>query len=145
MGTAPLTPPVGFQTCNVHTGDVQTSHLVAVATNGGTPGPTVCGLTRFDSAPGAGDADLPGWSMGGGVYGDTIDQVACGGCWPTEEETFSCRHCGVTFREEPFENCPARYGERPHTDLPDRASTRPFHSDDFGVFFDEFGRYGTYA
>lgn len=76
--------PPGFQTCNVYrpgVGEsVQTNHLVRwVGT--GTPGPTMCGLTRFDSAMGAQDADLPGWSMGGGVFGPKVRQVACPDCW----------------------------------------------------------------
>jgi hypothetical protein len=74
-------PPAGYQTCNAHCDGVQTNHLVRLV-NGRTPGRTVlCGLTRFDSAPGAHDADLPGWSMGGGVYGPSVEQRPCPGCW----------------------------------------------------------------
>ena len=73
--------PEGFQTCNVHDGkqDLRTagarrqvSHLVAIPTNG----PTLCGLTRFGK-----QADLPGWSMGGGVSGPSVEQAPCELCW----------------------------------------------------------------
>lgn len=77
--------PEGFQTCNTYRDGVQTNHLVRWVGEGhmrGTPGRTVlCGLTRFDSKPGANDADLPGWSMGGGVFGPHIRQQACPACW----------------------------------------------------------------
>src|SRR5690606_4506303 len=59
---------------------VQTSHLVRVV-NGATPGRTLCGLSRFDSRPGASDADLPGWSMGGGVFGPNVEQTQSSTCW----------------------------------------------------------------
>lgn len=64
---------------------VQVSHLVRVV-NGGTPGPTLCGLTRFDTRhPDDGGiiakADLPGWDMNGGVSGNTTVQMRCGACW----------------------------------------------------------------
>jgi hypothetical protein len=81
-------PPAGYQTCNVCPGDsdVQISHLVKLGPNGGTPGPTRCGLTRFDDRdPIDGSlrrkADLPGWGMGGGVYGPGVAQEKCAGCW----------------------------------------------------------------
>jgi len=73
--------PAGYETCNVHNGrqtvvatgaTVQVNHLVAVPTSG----PTLCGLTRFGP-----DADLPGWSMGGGVSGGTVVQKKCSPCW----------------------------------------------------------------
>lgn len=77
--------PEGFQTCNTYRDGVQTNHLVRWVGEGhmrGTPGRTVlCGLTRFDSKPGANDADLPGWSMGGGVFGPNVRQEACHACW----------------------------------------------------------------
>lgn len=74
-------PPAGYQTCNVHDGKQdlwavgarrQINHLAPKPTSG----PTLCGLTRFGK-----DADLPGWSMGGGVYGPSIEQVPCHKCW----------------------------------------------------------------
>lgn len=77
--------PAGFLTCNVHNGrqdlaadgaTVQVNHLVAANGRGGTPGDTVCGLTRFGP-----NADLPGWSMGGGVFGPAITQHKCPACW----------------------------------------------------------------
>ncbi len=73
--------PTGYQTCNVHDGHQtllaegatrQVNHLVAVPTSG----PTLCGLTRFGP-----NADLPGWSMGGGVYGPDVTQIECVECW----------------------------------------------------------------
>lgn len=73
--------PEGFQVCNVHDGREtitgylatrQVNHLVAVPTSG----PTLCGLSRFGE-----DADLPGWSMGGGVYGPAVVQIKCEECW----------------------------------------------------------------
>ena len=98
MSTVAITPtggvgasipraPQGFQTCNVHDGKQnlwapgarrQINHLVAVP----TAGPTLCGLTRFGP-----DADLPGWSMGGGVFGPAIEQVPCGDCWTAATST----------------------------------------------------------
>lgn len=80
----PIKPPAGFQTCNVYRDRRQVSHLVR-SVNGGTPGPTMCGLTRFDSAPGAKDADLPGWSMGGGVSGPGVEQVPCPACFEPDD------------------------------------------------------------
>ena len=79
-GQIPKAPP-GYQTCNVHDGTQdlwaqgatrQINHLVAVPTNG----PTICGLTRFGK-----DADLPGWSMGGGIAGPDVAQIKCAVCW----------------------------------------------------------------
>lgn len=81
LGASIPRAPSGYQTCNVHDGrqDLwaagarrQVNHLVAVPTSG----PTLCGLTRFGK-----DADLPGWSMGGGVCGPTVEQVPCRACW----------------------------------------------------------------
>lgn len=76
----PKAPP-GHACCNVHNGTqdlwaegatAQISHLVAVPTGG----PTLCGLTRFGD-----DADLPGWSMNGGVSGPGVTQHRCAACW----------------------------------------------------------------
>lgn len=76
--------PLGFSNCQTGTGCApgeRMNHLVRVV-NGGTPGTTVCGLTRFDSKSGAHDADIPGWAMGGGgVSGLGIRQVRCSACW----------------------------------------------------------------
>ena len=57
-------------------GDVQTTHLVKLNERGGHGGPTVCGLSRFGK-----DADIPGWSMGGGVSGTTVRQDSCVPCF----------------------------------------------------------------
>lgn len=87
------TPPPGFAACRVHNGrqDLlaqgatrQTTHLVALDEKGSNGGrPTVCGLTRFDTRNDQHEiirpADLPGWSMGGGVSG--VEQVECESCW----------------------------------------------------------------
>lgn len=48
-------------------------HLVTAVEGGGTPGPTLCGIDRFGP-------DSPGFSVGGGVTGDGIDQRPCPGC-----------------------------------------------------------------
>lgn len=76
--------PEGFATCNAGGGWVQTNHLVR-DTGRGTPGPTLCGLTRFDSEPGADDADIRGWSIGGGLEGPGVEQVKCYPCWNVAE------------------------------------------------------------
>lgn len=80
-----VSPPRGFDTCNVYRGNVQTSHLVRLVGNG-TPGPTMCGLTRFDQRNEDYEvvrkADLPGWSMrGGGCFGPGIEQRPCAPCF----------------------------------------------------------------
>lgn len=83
------TPPSGYAACRTYPpGDstVQTTHLVALDEKGSNGGrPTVCGLTRFDrfeeGRPIPGTADLPGWSMGGGVVGPGITQIRCPDCW----------------------------------------------------------------
>ena len=88
-------PPKGYATCRVHDGKQdlwaagatrQISHLVALDDRGSNGGrPTVCGLTRFDERDAdytvTRPADLPGWSMGGGVYGPNVAQVRCEACW----------------------------------------------------------------
>lgn len=48
--------------------------------------PTLCRLTRFDTRdPHTGSvllpADLPGWSMGGGVSGPGVEQIECPDCY----------------------------------------------------------------
>ncbi|QOP64954.1 hypothetical protein SEA_BRYNNIE_56 [Arthrobacter phage Brynnie] len=48
-------------------------HLVRMVANGGTPGPTLCGLDRFAK-------DAPGWSVGGGITGAGIEVRPCPGC-----------------------------------------------------------------
>lgn len=48
-------------------------HLVRMVVNGGTPGPTLCGLDRFAK-------ESPGWSVGGGVTGVGIELAPCPGC-----------------------------------------------------------------
>jgi len=47
-------------------------HLIRV-TERGTPGPTLCGIDRFAD-------DAPGWSVGGGVSGDSVAHTPCRGC-----------------------------------------------------------------
>lgn len=83
---APMpTPPNGFAACRVGY-NPQVTHLVildAAGSNGGRP--TLCRLTRFPTRGGDGEtlleADLPGWSMGGGVSGLDVEQVECPGCY----------------------------------------------------------------
>lgn len=86
------TAPTGYQCCNVWDGPNrwQINHLVTVKPGGGTPGPTLCGLTRFDHRHPATHAllrvaDLPGWSMGGGTAGPGVDQRRCRECWAVAE------------------------------------------------------------
>lgn len=88
-------PPPGFAACRVHDGQQalipvgatrQISHLVVAKRGGGYSGPTLCGLTRFDDRdPDTWQlirpADLPGWSMNGGVSGPGIEQIVCEECW----------------------------------------------------------------
>lgn len=45
---------------------------------GGTPGDTLCGLTRFDRD--GKKADIPGWSVEGGVFGPDVQQIECEAC-----------------------------------------------------------------
>jgi hypothetical protein len=82
----PKAPP-GFSACRVYdtTSRTQTSHLVR-RVGRGTPGPTLCGLTRFDDRdPTTREiirkADLPGWGMDGGLSGLGITQSLCDACW----------------------------------------------------------------
>lgn len=85
----PWKAPRGFACCNVYRDRCQTSHLVMVQVKGFskcTPGPTLCGLSRFDEHDPETNrvtrkADLPGWSINGGVSGGGIVQVACESCW----------------------------------------------------------------
>lgn len=94
--TAPIYAPMpkapdGFVECCVgamRKGDnTQITHLVLLDSAGSNGGrPTMCGLTRFDTRdPHTGEvllrADLPGWSMRGGVMGPNVEQVECPGCW----------------------------------------------------------------
>lgn len=79
-------PPAGYAACRV--GSLrQITHLVILDSEGSNGGrPTMCRLTRFDTRdPGTGArlllADLPGWSMGGGVEGPGVEQVKCPDCW----------------------------------------------------------------
>lgn len=77
-------PPGGFAICQTGVGarrSERINHLVRCNERGGTPGPTVCGLTRFDSKPGVSDADIPGWSMHGGLSGSGVTQTNCPACW----------------------------------------------------------------
>lgn len=91
MADIPKAPP-GFATCNVHNGTQdlwaqgatrQVNHLVRREVHG-TPGLTLCGLTRFDAY--GRSADLPGWSIGGGVSGPNIEQTPCAACWAKASE-----------------------------------------------------------
>lgn len=80
------TPPDGFEACRVGYSP-QITHLVLADSKGSNGGrPTLCRLTRFPTLdphtrkellP----ADLPGWSMGGGVSGPSVEQVECSECY----------------------------------------------------------------
>lgn len=56
------------------------AHLVRGTTTG-TPGPTLCGIDRFNK-------DGPGWSVGGGVSGPSISHTPCDGCVAEARETY---------------------------------------------------------
>lgn len=73
----------GTQAIRVPTGkNKQTTHLVR---RGEVD--TICGLTRFDEYdPEDGTkvtraADLPGWSVGGGLSGPGVKQIVCNDCF----------------------------------------------------------------
>ena len=81
--------PEGFDACRtmggsmslfsaLPPGSVQTSHLVP---SDGWGGSTVCGLTRHGP-----DADIPGWSMNGGVSGRNVRQIKCFDCWEKDSQ-----------------------------------------------------------
>lgn len=48
-------------------------HLVTAKSDGGTPGPTLCGIDRFSD-------DTPGWSAGGGSRSPDRAYRACPDC-----------------------------------------------------------------
>ena len=78
-------PPRGFAACRVGSGP-QVSHLVILDSTGSNGGrPTLCRLTRFPTRGNEGevllDADLPGWSMGGGFEGPGVQQIECDECY----------------------------------------------------------------
>jgi hypothetical protein len=99
-------PPKGFAACRTSNGAQklipvgatrQTTHLVALGGNGSNGGrATVCGLTRFPLRGADGrtvikEADLPGWSMGGGVSGPGVVQYRCEGCWLDDDALTAMR------------------------------------------------------
>lgn len=68
----------------------QTTHLVR-RVGRGTPGPTLCGLTRFDKRdPETYEviekADIGGWSVEGGVFGEDVAQIECPDCVEASRE-----------------------------------------------------------
>lgn len=78
-------PPKGFAACRVGH-NPQITHLVILDSAGSNGGrPTLCRLTRFPTRGTNGEtlleADLPGWSMGGGVSGPNVEQVECPVCY----------------------------------------------------------------
>lgn len=79
-------PPPGFEACRVGSSP-QVTHLVLLDSKGSNGGrPTMCRLTRFptrdpETRQELLAADLPGWSMGGGVCGPGVEQVECPGCY----------------------------------------------------------------
>lgn len=99
-------PPKGFAACRVSNGEqklitlgatIQVSHLVALNDKGSNGGrPTVCGLTRFPDRAVDGhtvirEADLAGWSMGGGISGPGVTQMRCPDCWLSDDELAKAR------------------------------------------------------
>lgn len=84
-------PPEGYAACR--TGySPQVTHLVILDSQGSNGGrPTMCRLTRFPTLdPHTGKvllrADLPGWSLGGGVSGPRVQQVECPDCYTRAAE-----------------------------------------------------------
>lgn len=79
---------VAYVTLQFHAGGLFDSratedviHLVRQMSNGGTPGPTLCGRERFGP-------DAPGWSVGGGISGTWL---GCPGCSVRRDERLSVR------------------------------------------------------
>lgn len=92
--------PEGYACCNTGSDGSMTlfgpatprqiSHLVTVV-DGGYRGNTLCGLTRFDERDPITwkiirPADIPGWSMNGGVWGRGVVQEKCEKCWEGFDE-----------------------------------------------------------
>lgn len=78
-------PPAGFEACRVGSGP-QVTHLVLCDSKGNGGRPTMCRLTRFDTKDRETGkvllrADLPGWSMGGGVSGPSVEHIECPECY----------------------------------------------------------------
>ncbi len=61
--------------------DDYTVHLIT-ATGRGTPGPTLCGIDRFQEGS-------AGWSAGGGISGTGITHKPCPGCADEARDGFS--------------------------------------------------------
>jgi hypothetical protein len=91
-------PPEGYAACRTmggrmalfgDLGNEQTTHFVKLNERGRHSGPTVCGLTRFDTRNAEGlvtrPADIPGWAMNGGVSGPEVIQTVCPDCVPAVE------------------------------------------------------------
>lgn len=92
MSGIPKAPP-GYRTLNHHDGRQtflgtgatrQVNHLIVTQSQG-----TLCGLTLFDRD--GRPADIPGWSVGGGVSGPGIEQVPCEACWTSAAVTATRR------------------------------------------------------
>lgn len=76
-------PPAGFKALRCHDGTqdlwavgatCQVTHLIVTQSEG-----TLCGLTLF--ARNGRRADIPGWSVGGGVFGPLVEQIRCDECY----------------------------------------------------------------
>lgn len=78
-------------------------HLVRKVQNGGTPGPTLCGLDRFHK-------NAPGWSVGGGVSGAGIELEPCPGC---ETVAFSDYAAAPVWGSPPFQSLFRRHLKAP--------------------------------
>jgi hypothetical protein len=83
-------PPKGYAACRVGYSS-QVTHLVILDSKGSNGGrPTMCRLTRFPTRGADGEtllsADLPGWSMGGGVSGPGVKQIECPDCYARVKE-----------------------------------------------------------
>lgn len=78
-------------------------HLVRMlGNNGGTPGPTLCGIDRFAK-------DAPGWSVGGGVTGTGIKLAPCPGCEAVAFEKYAAAPVWTSIADGVFR----RHGKAP--------------------------------
>lgn len=100
---------VGYATLQFHRGGLfdgepieEVIHLVRQTDRGGTPGPTLCGIGRFEN-----DASTlaqhvrvyfadRGWSVGGGISGPKWDFQPCEPCVQAADVTLPVS--GSTFR-----------------------------------------------
>lgn len=92
---AEVAPVTGLRTLQFHFGGLMNTvgvgdiHLVR-STRTGTPGPTLCGIDRFDK-------NAPGWSVGGGVNDPAETYEPCEGCRSVAAQEFDGLPVGGMF------------------------------------------------